>query len=66
MMERINNVRISDLMGLLYNLSKRYEAIDIIIDAKNKRIVLDPIPFKDNDTPTEDIKLTDSIILDLI
>lgn len=66
-MERINNVRIKDLMGLLLNLGKRYEAIDIIIDSENRRVILDPVGNTDEiEGPNENIKLTDQNIVDLI
>lgn len=65
--ERINNVRIKDLMGLLLNLGKRYEAIDIIIDSENRRVILDPVGNTDEiEGPNENIKLTDQNIVDLI
>jgi hypothetical protein len=64
-MVRINNVRIKDLLGLLYNLSKNYIAVDIIVDPENRKITLDPVK-EEIPGPNSNVKLTDQNIEDLI
>lgn len=62
-MERVRNIKIFDLMKVLQDLSNKYLTIDLVIDLKNKKILIDPQQEKPE---SNDRKLTDDIILDLI
>jgi hypothetical protein len=65
MKTRVDNIRIKDLMSLLANLHHYCDAVDIIADDKERRIVINPT----EETPTENpnkVELRDKDFGDII
>lgn len=61
---RIENVKIKDLLDLLIKLSHEHDAVDLIVDPDERKVIVDPVikaGFIALDT-----ELTDDNIKDLI
>lgn len=43
MSTRVDNVRIKDLIAVLANLHLEYDAVDIIVYPKERRVVINPV-----------------------
>lgn len=58
---RLSNVPIKDLMIILTRLSMQYDAVDVIVDIGENKIILDPVNRIQDDT-----EITDENIYTLI